>query len=101
MRKLTEDEKIEPNESMSESDESIYHIKEKKYIVEQQKHYTAKVKINGTQRKFIIDTGSTVTIMPTNERIMKKTEIQKITNRYQDVNKNKVNFRENTGRRGI
>ena len=31
--------------------------------------------------------------MPPDERIMKQTEIQKITNRYQDVNKNEVKFR--------
>ena len=88
VKTLTEDERIEPNESMSES-ESIYYIKEIKNIVEQEKHYTAKVEINGTQREFIIDTGSPVTIMPLDERIM-KTEIQKITNQNQDVNKNKV-----------
>ena len=93
MRKLTDDERIEPNESMSESDESIYHIKEINNIVEHQKHYTAKVKINGTQRAFIIDTGSPVTIMPLDERIMKKTKIQKITKRSQDVNKNEIKFR--------
>ena len=44
VKKLTEEEEIEPNESMSESDESIYHIEEIKKIVEQQKHYTAKIK---------------------------------------------------------
>ena len=78
---------------MSESDESIYHLEEIKNIVEQQKHYTAKMKINGTPKEFIIDTGSAVTIMPFDEQIIKKTEIQKITNRYQDVNKNEVKFR--------
>ena len=31
--------------------------------------------------------------MPHDERIMKHTEIQKVTNRYQDVNKNEVKFR--------
>ena len=31
--------------------------------------------------------------MPPDKRIMKPTEIQKVTNRYQDVNKNEVNFR--------
>ena len=31
--------------------------------------------------------------MPLDEQIMKKTEIQKIANRYQDVNKNEVKFR--------
>ena len=92
MRKLTEEE-TEPKESMSESDESIYRIEEIKNIVEQQKHYTAKIKINGTSKKIIIDIGSPVTIMPLDEQIMKTTEIQKITNRYQDVNKNEVKFR--------
>ena len=93
VKKFTEEEETEPNESMSESDESIYHIEEIKKIVEQQKHYTAKIKINGTPKEFIIDTGSPITIMPLDEQIMKKTEIQKITNRYQDVNKNEVKFR--------
>ena len=54
MRKLTEDERIQSNESMSESDESIHHIEEIKNIVEQQKHYTAKIKINGTQNLILI-----------------------------------------------
>ena len=75
---------------MSESDESIYHIEEVKNIVEQQKHYTAKIKLNGTPKEFIIDTGSPVTIIPLDEQI-KKTENQKITNRFQGVNKNEKN----------
>ena len=33
--------------------------------------------------------------MPPDERITKSTELQKITNRYQDVNKNEVKFRGN------
>ena len=56
VRKLTEEEETEPNESMSESDESIYHIEEIKNIVEPQKHYTAKIKINRTPKEFTIDT---------------------------------------------
>ena len=78
---------------MSESDESIYHIEGIKNIVEQQKLYTAKIKINETPKEFIIDTGSPVTIIPLDEQIMYTTEIQKITNRYQDVNKNEVKIR--------
>ena len=77
MRKLTEEEETEANESMSESDESIYHIEQIKNAVEQQKHYTAKIKIIGTPKEFIIDTRSPVTIMPLDELTMKKTEIQK------------------------
>ena len=93
MRKLTKEKETEPNESMSESDESIYHIQEVKNIVEQQKHYTAKIKINGTPKEFIIDTGSPVTTIPLDGQIINTTEIQKITNRYQDVNKNEVKIR--------
>ena len=80
VRKLTEEKEIEPNESMSESDESIYHIEEIKKIVEQQKHYTAKIETNGTPKEFIIDIGSPVTMMPLDEQMLKKTEIQKIAN---------------------
>ena len=57
------------------------------------KHFTATVQINGIMKEFIIDTGSPVSIMSPDKRIMKTTEIQKTTNRYQDVNKNKMNFR--------
>ena len=93
MKRLTEDEDQQPNESTSESEESIHHIKEIKTIEEKNKHYTATIKRNGVRKEFIIDTGSPITIMPPNERTMKHTEIQKITNRYQDVNKNEVKFR--------
>ena len=68
---------------MSESDESIHHIEETKNIVKQQKHFTAK--INGTPKEFIIDTGSPVTIKSLDEQIMKTTEIQKISLRYQKI----------------
>ena len=57
------------------------------------KHFTAVVRVNGIKKEFIIDTGSPISIMPPDERIMKSTEIQKITNRYQDVNINEVKFR--------
>ena len=39
--------------------------------------------------------------MPQDEKILKSIEIQKIPNRYQDVNKNEVIVRgENSGKRG-
>ena len=93
VKRLTEDETQQPNESTSESEESIHHIKEIKAIEEKNKHYTATIKINGVKKGFIIDTGSPITIMPPDEKIMKHAEIQKVTNRYQDVNKNDVKFR--------
>ena len=91
VKQLTEEEIEEQNETPSESDESIHHIKEIK-IEEKNKHYTATVK-NKWKKEFIIDTGSPITIMPPDEKILKIAEFQKITNRYQDVNKNKVKFR--------
>ena len=83
----------EPNESSCESDEDIQNIKEIKKIEEKNKHYTATVNINGIAKKFIIDIGSPISIMPPDKRIMKLTEIQKVTNRYQDLNKNEVKLR--------
>ena len=93
VKRLIEDETQQPNESTSEPEESIHHIKEIKAIEENNKHQMATIKINGVKKEFIIDTGSPITIMPPNERITKHAEIQKVTNRYQDVNKNEVKFR--------
>ena len=93
VKRLTEDGTQQPNEPTSESGESIHHIKEIKAIEEKNKHYTATIKINGVKKEFIIDTGSPITIMPPDERIMKHAERQKITNRYRDVKKNEVKFR--------
>ena len=93
VKRLTEEETNEPNESTSDSEESIHHIKEIKKINEMNNRFTAIVQINGTKKELIIDTGSPVSIMPPDKRIMENTEIQKITNKYQDVNKNEVKFR--------
>ena len=51
------------------------------------------MKINGTEKEFVIDTGSPISIMPADNTIMKESEIQKVRHRYQDVNKNEVKFR--------
>ena len=64
-----------------------------KKIGEKNKHSTATVKINGIKKDFIIDTGSPITIMTPGEKILKLTGIQKITNKYERVNKNEVKFR--------
>ena len=80
---------------MSESDERIYHIEEIKNIniVEQQKHYTAKIKNKRNAKRiyyrYRISSNNNATRRTNN----KDTEIQKITNQYQDVNKNGVKFR--------
>ena len=53
----------------------------------------ATVKINGRKKDFIFDTGSSISIMPAAENVLELTGIQKVTNRYQDENKNEVKFR--------
>ena len=45
------------------------------------------------EKEFIIDTGSPISIMPADNKIMKDTEIQKVKRRYQDGNKNEIKFR--------
>ena len=76
-----------------ESETSIYRIEEINRITDKNKYLTAKVKVNGIEKEFIVDTGSPISIMPADEQILKKTELQKIKHRYQDVNKNEVRFR--------
>ena len=75
MKRLTEVEMNEPNESSCGSEEDIQLIKEIKKIEETNKHYTATVKTNGIAKEFIIDTGSPISIMPQDKRNMKPTEI--------------------------
>ena len=69
VKKLTEEEINEPDESTSDSQKSIHHIKEIKKINEMSKHFTATVQINGIKEEFIFDTGSPFSIMPPDERI--------------------------------
>ena len=53
---------------------------------------TKTVKINGMEKEFIIDTGSPISTMSVDTKLMKETEIQKMKHQHQDVNSNEVNF---------
>ena len=92
VKRLTE-ETEDHVETSSESDESIHHIKLMRTTEEKNKHYTTTVKINGVKKEFIIETVSPITIIPPDEKIMKSIGIQKLTARYQDVDKNEVKLR--------
>ena len=61
-------------------------------ITDRNKYLTTIVKVNGIEKEFKVDPGSPISIMPVDENIMKRTEIQKVKHRYQDVNKNEVKF---------
>ena len=93
VKKLTEQETDDLDETSSESEESIHHIGEIKKIEEKNKHYTATVKKKGKKKEFIFDVGSPITIMPRDEKVLELPGIEKIINTYQDVNKNEVKFR--------
>ena len=89
---LTNEETYEPIESNSESEESINHLGETKTIEDGQKQYAAVIQVKRMNKEFIIDSGSLVTLMPPDERILRNTKNQKIRIRYQNVNKNDVKF---------
>ena len=72
---LTEKVVNELDESYCDSDKSIHHIKDIKKIEETNKNYTGTVKLNGMKKESRIDTGSPITIMPMDNRIVKLTEI--------------------------
>ena len=96
MKGLTEEEITEPNESSDESNENVHHIKEVNMIEETNKHYIATIVIDWSEKRIhnlhrIFN--NNIAIMPMDKRIAKGTEIHKVTNRYQDVNKKKVKIR--------
>ena len=99
IRNVTENEASTIDEESDESESSIFRIERINRIVDKNKYLTTTVKINGTEKEFIIDTGSPISIMPADKTIVKDTEIQKVRHRYQDVNKNEV--KKDTGRHRI
>ena len=74
---------------------SIHRIERVNRIIDRNNYLTTIVKINGTEKEFVIDTGSPISIMSADNPKMKESEIQKVRHRYQDVNKNEVKFRGN------
>ena len=93
IRNVTENENSTIGEESDESESSIYRIERINRIVDKNKYLTTTVKINGTEKEFMIDTGSPISIRPADKTILKDTEIQKVRHRYQGVNKNEVKFR--------
>ena len=92
LRNVTETENSIGEES-DESETSIHRIERVNRIIDRNKYLTTIVKINGTGKEFVIDTGSPISKMPADNTIMKESEIQKVRHLYQDVNKKEVNFR--------
>ena len=90
---MIEDESEIIGGESDESETSIHRIERINRITDRNKCLTALVKVNGIEKEFIVDTGSPISIMPVDEKKLKQTEIQKVKQQYQDVNKNEVKFR--------
>ena len=93
VRNVTEEELDAIGGETDESEMSIHRIEKMNRITDRNKYLTTIVKVNGIEKEFIVDTGSPISIMPVDENIMERTEIQKVKHQYQDVNKNEVKFR--------
>ena len=68
VKRMTEGERNEPDESSCDMDENKRHMKEIKKIEETSKHNTATVEINCVRKKFKFYTGSPLTIMPMDKK---------------------------------
>ena len=87
VRNVTEDESEATGES-DQSETSIHRLERMNRIADRKKSLATIVIVNGIEKEFIVDTASPISIMPVGEYMMKRTEIQKVKHRYQDVNKN-------------
>ena len=87
LRNVTESENP-IGEGSNKSESSIKRIGRVNRIIDSNDYLTTTVKNNGTELDFIKDTGSPISILPADNKIMKETDIQKVKHRYQDENKN-------------
>ena len=85
---MTETVETEENDT----DKSIYLITEMKHSTDRRKYVTMTIRIYGTEKKFIVDTRSPVTIIQPENAIIKGLKNIPVRRKYQDVNKNEVKF---------
>ena len=81
----TEEEESEPEEI-----QQITQIN--RVLPDENDNYGINLKINGKHQNFTIDTGSPVTIMTNNPELYNQRDIKPLKERYQDVNKNEIQF---------
>ena len=82
----------EEEDENSEPEEILQITQINKITPDNNDHYGVEIKMHGKNQKFIIDTGSPVTIMPNNPTLYNPENIQPLKERYQDVNKNEIIF---------
>ena len=91
-RRINYLEETSSEEEESEPEEIRRITQINKIVVDNNDQYGVEMIINGKKQKFIIDTGSPVTIMPYDQKIHNTKEIKPMKERYQDVNKNEIKF---------
>ena len=91
-RRINYLEETSSEEEESEPEEIRQITQINKILPDNNDHYGVEMIINGKKQKFIIDTGSPVTIMPYDQKLHKTKEIKPMKERYQDVNKNEIKF---------
>ena len=79
-------------EEKSESEEIQQITQINRVLPDENDNYGIKLKINGKYQNVTIDTGSPVTIMPNNPELYNQRNIKPLKERYQDVNKNEIQF---------
>ena len=76
IKKITERQEAEE----SDTDTSINIKTEIKHLTDRRNHITMTLKIDGTEKEFIVDTGSPVTILPSDKQIMKDKKLLPVKN---------------------
>ena len=89
-------ETVETEES--DTDRSINIITEIKQLTDRRNYITITIRNDGTEKEFIVDTGSPVTIIPPDKEIIKSMKLFLVTKKYRDVDKNALEF---TGKRTV
>ena len=70
VQNVTEEETTAIGGESDESESSIYRIERMNSVTNKITYLTANVKVNGFEKKFIVDTGSTILVMPADENIL-------------------------------
>ena len=67
VQNITEEKTTAIGGDSDESESSACRIERKNRITDRNKYQTAKVKVNGIEKEFTVDTGSPISIMPADE----------------------------------
>ena len=79
----------------SDTDRSINIITEKKQLTDRRNNVTMAIRIDGTAKEFMVDTGSLVTIIPPDKEMIKGNKLLPVTENIRTLLKMKLNSSAN------